>query len=130
MTASQFRRAFLITFIAFVAMLSTPAIAEQKYPDVVDVRVSATGNSYRFDVTLSSPYDSRERYADAFRIKTVDGNTLGIRQLLHDHAYEQPFTRSLTGVEIPADISEVIVEGRDQKYGWGGKTMKVSVPGR
>ena len=43
---------------------------------------------------------------------------------------EQPFTRDLTGVAIPAGVSGVVVEGRDQKSGWGGKTLDVVLPGR
>jgi hypothetical protein len=80
--------------------------------------------------TISSPYDTPDRYAAAFRVLTPDGEELGERELLHDHADEQPFTRSLEGLEIPADVSEVIVEGRDQRHGWGGETVRVPVPGR
>jgi hypothetical protein len=43
-------------------------------------------------------------------VLTPDGEELGVRELLHDHAVEQPFTRSLEGPEIPANVSEVIVE--------------------
>jgi hypothetical protein len=31
-------------------------------------------------------------------------------------------------VEIPESITEVTVEGRDQQYGCGGKTVTVAVP--
>jgi hypothetical protein len=51
-------------------------------------------------------------------------------ELLHDHAVEQPFARSLEGPEIPANAYEVIVEGRDQRHGWGGETVRVPAPGR
>lgn len=117
-------------------MLVLPALGqaqndEQKYPDVVDVEVTETGSDrYRFAVTLSSPYDTPERYADAFRVKTPGGEILGVRELLHHHANEQPFTRSLNSVQVPAGVAEVTVEGRDMKYGYGGKTMSVAVPGR
>jgi hypothetical protein len=49
----------------------------------------------------------------------------GVRILTHDHANEQPFTRSQSGIEIPADVSSVIVEGRDRVSGWGGTTVEV-----
>lgn len=52
----------------------------------------------------------------------------GIRDLLHDHADEQPFTRSLGGVEIPEDTGTVVVEARDLVNGWGGATMVVDLP--
>ncbi|MEM8619383.1 MAG: hypothetical protein AAGF73_06645 [Actinomycetota bacterium] len=108
-----------------------PAVDEQQFPDVVGVEAREADNgTWSFDVTLSSPYDTPQRYADAWRVVTPDGTVLGERALGHDHQYEQPFTRSLAGVEIPADVDVVVVEGRDQQYGWGGTTMEYSLPGR
>ena len=57
-------------------------------------------------------------------------NALGWLMLLHDHANEQPFTRSLSRVAIEPDISIVIIQGRDQHYGYGGETISVPLPGR
>lgn len=98
------------------------------FPDVLDVTVTPTGSTYRFDVTMSSPYDTPQRYADAWRVRGPDGTVYGVRELLHDHQFEQPFTRSLPGVSIPEGVETVIVEGRDQINGWGGKTAEVGVP--
>ncbi len=100
---------------------------DQAFPDIVGVAVTAEGDTFRFDVTVSSPYDTPERYADAWRIVAPDGTELGVRELTHDHAAEQPFTRSLTGVEIPSDVTEVTVEGRDLVNGWGGGTKTVTI---
>ena len=48
------------------------------FPEVVAVTVAASENrSYRFDVTISSPYDSPGRYADAWRVVGPDGTTYG-----------------------------------------------------
>lgn len=63
-------------------------------------------------------------------MKTPDGDTLGVRELLHHHANEQPFTRSLTGVEIPPGVRTVIVQGRDQEHGYGGQALEVDLPKR
>ncbi|MEM9517216.1 MAG: hypothetical protein AAGA42_20375 [Actinomycetota bacterium] len=103
---------------------------EQRFPDVVGVVATEQDGTWSFDVTLSSPYDTPERYADAWRIVAPDGTVLGERPLAHDHQFEQPFTRSLGGVEIPADVAVVVVEGRDQQYGWGGATIEYALPGR
>jgi len=98
----------------------------QKYPDVVSVKVQARGqNRFDFNVTISSPYDTPQRYADAFRVMNADGRSYGERKLLHDHENEQPFTRELYGVSIPAGIRTVVVQAQDQKHGYGGKTAKV-----
>lgn len=103
----------------------------QKYPDVVAAKVQARGgNRFDFDVTIASPYDSPRRYADAFRVTSVEGVHFGERILLHDHANEQPFTRELEGVLIPAGVRSVLVQARDQKFGYGGKTVTLILPGR
>lgn len=100
----------------------------EHYPDVIGVEVNPEGgNLYEFEVTISSPYDSPDQYADAWRVLAPDGTVLGVRELLHDHASEQPFTRSLSGVEIPEGVTTVTVEGRDLLNGWGGETMEVDV---
>jgi hypothetical protein len=107
------------------------AQAAQKHPDVLDVKVKSCGaNCFDFDATLSSPYDTPQRYADAFRVTTLEGKSLGERILLHDHQNEQPFTRDLYSVKIPAGIKQVIVQGRDQQFGWGGKALTINLPGR
>ncbi len=103
--------------------------SEELLPDVLAVELTETGDRiFTVAVTLSSPYDSPERYADAWRVMAPDGTVLGVRELLHDHASEQPFTRTLSGVSIPTAVDEVTVQGRDQVSGWGGATVTVGVP--
>lgn len=99
------------------------------YPDVVDATATyhPESGTFSFDVTLSSPYDSPERYADAWRIVGPDGEQYGERILTHDHAAEQPFTRSLSDVTIPDGVDVVTVEGRDQRNGYGGATITVEL---
>jgi hypothetical protein len=123
----------LAAFSATVAIVhaQTPAAALQKHPDVVAVKVRAgTAGRFDFDVTVSSPYDAPDRYADAFRVSSKDGRVYGERKLLHDHAGEQPFTRDLYGVAVPAGVRVVVVQARDSRFGYGGKTMDVALPGR
>lgn len=98
------------------------------FPDILAAQATSDGDgSWRFDVTVSSPYDTPERYADAWRVVGPDGAEFGIRVLTHDHANEQPFTRSQSGIAIPADVTEVTVEGRDLANGWGGGTLSISL---
>ncbi len=107
------------------------AAAMQRYPDVLAVKVQPRGRDrFDFDVTISSPYDTPERYADGFRLVGRGGEIYGERKLLHDHADEQPFTRELTAVAIPPGVRSVIVQARDRKYGYGGKTVEIALPGR
>lgn len=102
--------------------------AEQQFPDVVGIEITPlSGRDFDVAVTLSSPYDTPGRYADAWRVLDADGNELGVRELAHDHATEQPFTRQQT-VTIPDGIETVTVEGRDLANGYGGKTAAAEVP--
>jgi hypothetical protein len=126
------QRKFVAALAALVlAGAGSTIVAEQKFPDVVKVSIKPRGaNLFDFDVTVSSPYDTAQRYADAFRVIDRDGKVFGERILLHDHADEQPFTRDLHGVAIPAGIRTVVVQARDRKHGYGGKTVEVALPGR
>lgn len=121
----------VLVALARVADAQTGAAAEQKFPDVVAVKVQARGaDVFDFDVTISSPYDTPRRYADGFRVTGKGGIVYGERKLLHDHAGEQPFTRELTGVRVPRGVRSVVVQGRDQVHGYGGATKEVTLPGR
>ena len=100
---------------------------EQRYPDIIDATAEQTNLGWAFAVTVSSPYDSAARYADAWRIVGPDGAVYGTRELAHDHAAEQPFTRSLQAVEIPEGVDVVVIEGRDQANGWGGGTFELTL---
>ena len=126
-------RTALLALGLFAAGVSAqpPKASEQRFPDVlgVKVRAQAAGN-FDFDVTVSSTYDSASRYADAFRVSGKDGQVYGERKLWHDHADEQPFTRDLYGVTIPRGVRTVLVQARDQKYGYGGKTVETALPAR
>ena len=95
-----------------------------QFPEVLAVEArTVKNNQWRFDVTLSSTYDTPERYADAWRVLDADDKELGTRILGHDHANEQPFSRSAT-IEVPENTSTVFVEGRDQANGWSGQRFK------
>jgi len=108
---------------------SEAASANEFFPDVLDATASQDSDgTWTFAVTLSSPYDTPEQYADAWRVVDPDGNELGIRILGHDHASEQPFTRSHSGIEIPDGVTTVTIEGRDQANGWGGDFLEFELP--
>ncbi len=105
-----------------------PDLEGNLYPDVIEASVTRDGAAYDFSVTMSSPYDSPQRYADGLRVTGDDGVVYGVRELVHDHANEQPFTRGLEDVQIPSTVRSVTIQGRDQVYGWGGDTVEVELP--
>ncbi len=101
----------------------------QRYPNIVSVKLeSSGGRKFRVTVTVSSPYDQADRYADAWRVLDERRKVLGVRELLHDHATEQPFTRTLDDVVIPRTVKVIEVQGRDKTFGWGGNTQRIKVP--
>lgn len=111
------------------AAAESTATSTSTHPDIIAARATREDSgTWRFDVTVSSPYDTPERYADAWRVLAPDGTELGVRILTHDHANEQPFTRSQGGIAIADDITTVTIEGRDLANGWGGGTLELELP--
>jgi hypothetical protein len=91
---------------------------------VVAVKATRAANgTWRFDVTIRSTETGWKKYADRWQVVAPDGRVLATRVLLHPHVDEQPFTRSLDGVRIPAGIGKVTVRARDSVN--GGKTVTV-----
>lgn len=132
------RIAFLIVSVLLLALAgcggngddaASTAPGADGVPDVVSaVATQEPGGTWSFSVTISSPYDSPERFADAWRLLDPEGVQLAERVLAHDHADEQPFTRSLSNVTIPAEVDVVTVEARDSRDGYGtGTSLKVQL---
>jgi hypothetical protein len=106
--------------------LATPAFAGKA--NVIDVKVTVESEStFSFDVTIRSDDTGWEKYANRFEVLSPDGKVLGTRVLAHPHETEQPFTRELSGVTVPAGITEVLVRAHDSVEGYGGAEMKVRI---
>ena len=131
MNRRDFTSVLALPLVAGTAVYQAVAATEQRFPDVQSVEVrAAQEGTFDFDVTVSSPYDTPARYADGIRARSNDGQVYGERKLFHDHAAEQPFTRDMYGVKVPPGIRSVVIEARDQRNGYGGKTQLVQLPGR
>lgn len=117
-------------FSIFFLGLSLSFVANASDTDVIDVKVSQSGGQYRFDVTLKHADTGWDHYANVWEIVGPGGEVLGTRVLAHPHVDEQPFTRSLGGVVIPAAILEVTIRAGDNVNGLGGKTMSIALPSR
>ena len=96
--------------------------------DVVDAAVERSGDRFVVTATIRSADTGWDRYADAWEVRTTDGDVLGTRVLAHPHVDEQPFTRSLTDVEIPAAVKTVEIAARDSVVGFCGTTVTVAIP--
>lgn len=104
-----------------------PTILFAGEADIVNVEVKKSGNSYRFDVTVRHDDTGWQHYADKWDVVTPEGQILATRVLHHPHVNEQPFTRSLSGVEIGAEISSVVIRAHDLVHGYGGQEMTVEL---
>lgn len=96
--------------------------------EIVDVTASKSGDSWRFSVTLLHPDTGWDHYADAWEVLDADGNRLGIRELAHPHVNEQPFTRSQSGIVIPAGMTSVFIRARENVDGWNDDTTEFVLP--
>ena len=110
-----------------------PAVVSAGNPDLdyaQVVFVSATQSSdgtWRFDTTVRHNDQGWDDYADAWQVVDLDGTVLGERILLHPHDTEQPFTRSQSGIAIPDDVTQVIVQAKDNVEGFGGQVVVVDL---
>ncbi|WP_422394013.1 hypothetical protein [Pontivivens ytuae] len=98
-------------------LLAAPALADM--PRVVGVEARPGGSGWSFSVTVVHADTGWDHYADGWEVADMSGNRLGFRELLHPHVNEQPFTRSLSGVEIPDGTTTVQVRAHDNVDGWG-----------
>ena len=83
--------------------------------------------SWCFGTSVKHNDQGWDHYADAWEVIDLDGNKLGYRQLHHPHDHEQPFTRSQCNIDIPTDISQVLVRAKCNQHGYGGKAMVVDL---
>ena len=96
----------------------------------VEIRPADAPGRYEVAVTLRHADSGWDHYANRWEILAPDGSVLATRVLAHPHVHEQPFTRSLTGVSIPAEFTWVRVRGHDLVHGYGGREVTLSVPQR
>ena len=96
--------------------------------DVVAVKVRGAVGAYQFLVTLRSPDESCDRYANWWEVLREDGSLAYRRILRHSHPNEQPFARS--GGPVPVKSDEVVVvRGHLHPSGYGGVAFRGSVAG-
>ncbi len=113
-------------YLVFFALMAAPALADA--PVIENATAQRSGDTWRFDVTVSHPDTGWDHYADGWRVLDMNGNELGMRVLHHPHEQEQPFTRSLSGVAIPDGTTQVQIQPRCSVDGWAEETYVVTLP--
>jgi len=102
--------------------------AEDGCAHVIAATIERGPSGFTVAATVRSADTGWDKYADAWEVRTEGGTVLGERILAHPHETEQPFTRSLSGVEIPEDISQVVIAARDSVAGFCGAEVILQVP--
>ena len=119
----------MITLVTGLATALASLAVRADLADVIEVR-AACAATCRFDVTVRHADSGWDHYADRWEVLAPDGRVLGTRILYHPHVDEQPFTRSLEGIDIPATLDEVTVRAHDAQHGHGGLVKRVKLPPR
>jgi hypothetical protein len=115
-----------LTAALLVLTMLHPANADEVKILAADFRNSGA-DRWSVSVTLQHGDTGWDHYADDWRVVDGDGNVLGDRVLYHPHVDEQPFTRGLDGVTVPAGTATVYIEAHDKVHGWTPDRLKVDL---
>lgn len=120
----------LLIGIATLVALATVVGAQQMpegcntdldFAQVIAAQARADGDRWSFSATVRHNDEGWDHYADEWRVEDLQtGEVYGVRTLYHPHDDEQPFTRSLSGVQIPAGVDRVLVRAKCNVHGYGG----------
>jgi hypothetical protein len=95
--------------------------------EIVTTEFVYHGGSWTVSTTLRHHDTGWDHYADEWRVVDSSGKVLGDRVLFHPHEDEQPFTRSQSGIVIPATTHIVFVEAHDKVHGWSPQRVRVDL---
>ena len=124
------KQAMIRSIVAGIGYLISP-LANADSPQVVAVKVDCPYEQHcNFTVTLRHADTGWDHYANRWEVLTPDGKLLATRTLWHPHVEEQPFTRSLSKVPVPADLKRVLVRAHDSVHGYGAEGFEVTLPPR
>ena len=115
----------VMTVLIFLSILVINTV-DAGEADVLKIEVKRTAdNTFHFEVTVVHNDEGWDHYANKWDVVAPDGAVLATRVLHHPHENEQPFTRSLGNVKIPASISTVSIRAHDSVHGYGRKALSV-----
>jgi hypothetical protein len=112
-------------------------IASAQNPDADVIAVNAIdrgAQGWTFTVTVQHPDTGWSDYCNGWDVVTDQGAVLKssaqdqfTRLLFHPHEHEQPFTRSQSGLHIPAETMTLTVRAHDIVHGFGGKEIIINL---
>lgn len=95
--------------------------------DIIAAEFKQRAGAWTVHVTLLHADTGWDHYADGWRVVDEKGAVLGHRVLYHPHVNEQPFSRSLSDIKIPAELTTVFVEAHDKVHGWSANKLKIDL---
>lgn len=114
---------------AFAFCFAAVPLAFAGEADVLSVQLQETAPGvFTVIVEVEHGDEGWDHYANAWQVLDPSGDVIATRKLAHPHMNEQPFIRSLSGVEIPVEVTEVTVRAKDSVHRYGGETVTVAVP--
>jgi hypothetical protein len=118
-------RLYIISCILLVIFINN---VQAGNVEILAAELHNTGStSWLVRVTLKHQDKGWEHYADNWQIVDGNGKVLGDRILYHPHVDEQPFTRSLSNVNIPANIRIIYITAHDKIHGWTANRLKIDL---
>jgi hypothetical protein len=109
---------------------TTAAIGEINCANVTGATATEIGDlTWGFSVSVRSQEAGLDKYANEWQIQSSLSlpsssssfrEIWGTRVLGHPHEMEQPFTSSLSGVQIPESVDTVIIAAKDSVLGYCG----------
>lgn len=113
--------------IISLGLVITISLAQAGEVSIRAVEFLRGAGDWTINVTLEHADSGWKHYADGWRVVDDKGKVLAVRTLYHPHVNEQPFTRSLSGVNIPANITQVYIEAHDKVHGWSKDRVLVDL---
>ncbi|WP_197722068.1 hypothetical protein [Sulfuriflexus mobilis] len=108
------------------ALLVTAAVRAGEV-EIQNVYLQQHDSTWQAEVTLKHADTGWEHYADAWRVVNATGKLIATRVLYHPHVNEQPFTRSLSNINIPPGTDIIFVEAHDKQHGWSRQRVRVDL---
>ena len=99
------------------------------FAQVLDVTAQLEPDGeWHFSVSVRHKDEGWDHYADLWEVVDPENSLIyGLRILAHPHDNEQPFTRSQSGIEIPLEVTKVLVRASCTKHGFEGRAVLVDL---
>ena len=116
----------IFIFLNFSFIFSSQVIASEA--DVIDAEVKrGDDGTFTFNVTVQHADEGWHHYATHWLILDNDEQLIAARKLMHPHVNEKSFTRSLQNVEIPDEVTEVIIGALCSTGNSSGKRLTLKI---